>query len=542
MTLASVAVLVLQAQDPAEEWVRTFDGTAGSYDEARFVRLDAQNNVVMTGTSWSTGTAVDVVTRKYDPQGDLIWSHTWNNETYGFNDLPNDMEIAPNGDVVIIGDSKHTGDSQSLNADIFILVLDENGGFLWSDSLRGSGYMGSFGPIQRSFAADLEIADNGDIYVAGQVTGFNGNNQYDQAAVARFSPTGFRHYFLTLDNSTEHEWSDFARAIGVDAMGNAYINGVTTIDPTWRDHAVWKIDPDGNEEWMANFPGPDNNVSEHLEDILVDADGNSYSYGRHSGGNMVLRKLNTLGDEQWTTELDTIFPSGGASFTGPDTRLTFDMQGNIILVSNMASRIGVAKFSPAGDVLWVTYHGGDTQFSNEAYHVEVDGMDHIYVAGAYSNTGTSFDLACVKVAPDGSQVWDVWHNGPANGGDKGHSMAVGNDGAVYVAGVGVGYTASNGDMLLVKYMQDGVGVHDMEAPDLMVFPNPVTDVLSVISSIDVGPVNFELIDMQGRMIKLASVNRQGEIHQLDVSGVARSVYLLRMISPGGSTTARIVIN
>ena len=278
-TVLSFCVLLLihgmYAQAPSEEWFRTLDGAGEAFDEIRYVRLDGQQNVIVTGRSNSgMDSYLDVVTRMYDPTGDVLWTHTWNNVDLGFDDFPLGMEIAPNGNIVIVGNSKHSGDSQSNNADIFIIALSPAGDLLWSDHFSGTGHTSGGGwPIDISNAAGIAITASGDIYVTGLVTG-NSSTEIQQMVLAKYSSSGTQLWVETFDNSTVWGYSDYGTGVDVDAAGNAYVCGVTTLENSGSDPAVWKIDGNGLFQWIATYSCPINNTSEQFDGILVDDNGN----------------------------------------------------------------------------------------------------------------------------------------------------------------------------------------------------------------------------------------------------------------------------
>jgi hypothetical protein len=491
------------AQTPVKEWDRTFDGAANAFDEIKFIRLDAQQNVVATGRSQSgTGsTYLDVVTRKYNAAGDLLWTHTWNNSSYNFNDVPFDMEIASNGDIIIGGSSKITSSSQDNNAVVFVFALDSSGNFLWTDSIKGSGYTTSGSIyINRNQLFEIEIATDGSIYASGLLTG-NDVTEYDQMFVVKYNSAGQRHWLNTYDNSTMFEYADYGTGLALDASGNAYVSGVTTLSTTWRDFAVWKIDSAGNFKWIATYPGPVNNTSEQMEEIISDDEGNTYAYGINSDWEFVLFKYDSSGVKQWDYTLDTIYPGNTSSFTGADAQLVFDNNGNLIFAANMGDKMGVAKFSPSGTLLWLQLNGGTGQYSNHAYHVLTDASNNIYVAGSYSNTGSSyFDLGAFKLDENGNLQWSVTFDGTASQNDKGHSMAVSTDGSVYVGGFTTGQT--NGDYLLVKYQQSPVGIYNND--DLQnrftIYPNPATGMVYWSFSSEVNVKKAEIFDLQGQLV------------------------------------------
>src|SRR5674476_63936 len=57
-------------------WTRTYNRANGSDQIAKIV-IDGDNNVIVTGTSYSTSNAEDIVTLKYDPSGNILNSYIY---------------------------------------------------------------------------------------------------------------------------------------------------------------------------------------------------------------------------------------------------------------------------------------------------------------------------------------------------------------------------------------------------------------------------------------------------------------------------------
>ncbi len=84
-----------------EMWFKTYDGLGNAADTAKAITLDAQQNIIVTGTSFN-GANEDVYTVKYDANGNEVWNITYNNESNG-NDTPSDIIVDNEGDIVIAG-------------------------------------------------------------------------------------------------------------------------------------------------------------------------------------------------------------------------------------------------------------------------------------------------------------------------------------------------------------------------------------------------------------------------------------------------------
>jgi hypothetical protein len=101
---------------------------------------------------------------------------------------------------------------------------------------------------------------------------------------------------------------------------------------------------------------------------------------------------------------------------------------------------------------WVQRHGSESEAGTEDYanKVVTDAAGNVIVAGPTGNqTGGGSDMLIIKYSGAGVPLWTNRYNGPGNGDDwpqTKSSLAIGSDGAVYVAGT------SDGDFTTVKYV------------------------------------------------------------------------------------------
>jgi hypothetical protein len=100
----------------------------------------------------------------------------------------------------------------------------------------------------------------------------------------------------------------------------------------------------------------------------------------------------------------------------------------------------------------VQRHGSESEAGTEDYanNVVTDAAGNVIVAGPTGNqTGGGSDMLIIKYSGAGVPLWTNRYNGPGNGDDwpqTKSSLAIGSDGAVYVAGT------SDGDFTTVKYV------------------------------------------------------------------------------------------
>jgi uncharacterized delta-60 repeat protein len=119
-------------------------------------------------------------------------------------------------------------------------------------------------------------------------------------------------------------------------------------------------------------------------------------------------------------------------------------------------RANTPSVAPAGGVYeaWVARYNGPGNNHDEARAIAVDSSGNVYVAGTSYGSGTLSDYATIKYNSTGQQQWVARYNGPENGDEELHAMAVDSAGNVYVTGWS-GINNSHYDCTTVKYNSAG---------------------------------------------------------------------------------------
>ncbi len=79
---------------------------------------------------------------------------------------------------------------------------------------------------------------------------------------------------------------------------------------------------------------------------------------------------------------------------------------------------------------------------------------------------------------------------------------------------------------------------------LSVFPNPTSNQLTIITSKNSNPIKAELIDIQGKAVFSNELNNNSNLvnqHVLDVSALAKGVYILNLSNLEGKQSLKISI-
>jgi hypothetical protein len=150
-----------------------------------------------------------------------------------------------------------------------------------------------------------------------------------------------------------------------------------------------------------------------------------------------------------------------------DPHIAVDAQGNTYVTGTSGSAtsgdtdISTIKYSSTGEQLWAHSFAGPGGYKDWANDIKVDADGNVYVTGvswAGAFAGSEYDAVTIKYAPDGTQLWARYYNGPSGHWDRGEALALDGDGNVYIAGYSQG-TRQNGalydEFLTVKYDAGG---------------------------------------------------------------------------------------
>jgi hypothetical protein len=150
--------------------------------------------------------------------------------------------------------------------------------------------------------------------------------------------------------------------------------------------------------------------------------------------NAFLRKYDSSGNVQWTSQLDLAHSTG--------VNVTADSLGNVYVAGEIShSTVFVAKYDASGNSLWTRQLGDSTTWCGG---VAADGQGNVYVSGSggYISSGC-YDAFLTKYDANGNQLWN--HLIDCGGDDRSYGLAADPTGGVYLS------DEVEGDVFVLKY-------------------------------------------------------------------------------------------
>ncbi len=210
---------------------RTASGSV--YEEGYSVAIDSNDNIIISGTTVSTGAAI----WKFTPTGALDTSFGGGN---GY--VLNATFIYANGVTVDENDNIYTA---GVGTGINVVKYDSNGNL--DLSLSGDGVFVYNNPSGGGSANDIIIDANGNVVI----TGYLDSGADRDMLVMRLTPTGVLDTtfgsgqgYITHHNAASGNGNDIGNALTIDSDGNILAIGTSVGANT--DLALWKISPTGS--------------------------------------------------------------------------------------------------------------------------------------------------------------------------------------------------------------------------------------------------------------------------------------------------------
>ena len=302
-------------------------------------------------------------------------------------------------------------------------------------------------------AKAVAVDASGNAYVTGESRGVSSLQDY---ATIKYDANGNELWAARYNGPSNVR--DYALALAVDTSGNVYVTGYSYDPLTSSDYATIKYDANGNQLWAARYNGPDN-LDDWAVALAVDASGNVYvtgeSFGASTSGDYATIKYDAAGNQMWAARHNGPGDSEDYAFA-----LGVDASGNVYVTGysyavSTDKDYATVKYDANGNQVWAArYDGPGSGLRDVAYALAVDASGNVYVTGTSDGVSSGRDYATVKYDTNGNQLWAARYDGPGNSDDRVRALAVDASGSVYVTGYDYG-VLSGPDYATIKYDANG---------------------------------------------------------------------------------------
>ena len=423
-TLLVAVLVVVGHHTPAHSQVfkdvRQF-GTP-ELEDVHDMAADDSGNMYICGETFgdlsqqSNNGVVDGFVRKYDKDGNLVWSRAIGTNA---SDRATRVAVDSNGDIYVAGETNgFFAGIPAISNDVFVTKFDPAGDLIWEKHILPFGFTTN----SYEFLDGIAVDGLGSVIIAGTTNGVfeSGEvpNNWDVFVVKMDANDGTELWARQFGSEGEEDCNGLA----ADQTGNVFIVGGTFGDlegdnmdfGTKTDSFIANYDDEGRFRWVrqTGAVGRDS-----FQSVIVDAIGNATVCGGAS---------DLLGQKHYGSE-DVI----------------------------------VGKFAPTGTTIYLNQHG--TPFNEIAYDLTLDSSGDLFICGQsegnlgdqHSGPPLTTDIFVGRVDQNGG--WKYWNRmlgTTAN--ETGTSIVSDGMGRVFVAGRTMGDLAGssgNQDGFLAEFEQ-----------------------------------------------------------------------------------------
>ena len=220
-------------------WIKKYDSPDQGHDYLKAIATDNDGNIYVTGSSYKITGTFDIITVKYDANGDTIWTRRYNGAGNG-DDVVNDMLVDSLGNIFLCGSSFVSGNG----IDCLTLKYNSDGVLVWAKTYAEYSY-------HSDAATSLALDGLGNVYVTGTAGTSSSNIAY---LTIKYDNSG-NEKWVTLYDGPGNNGYDVASSICVDNSNYVYITGSSTGLISGRDIATIKY-VQGPNAVDDNLSGP----------------------------------------------------------------------------------------------------------------------------------------------------------------------------------------------------------------------------------------------------------------------------------------------
>jgi len=199
---------------------------------------------------------------------------------------------------------------------------------------------------------------------------------------------------------------DYVNALFVDPKGNVYVTGNSGPEGGPYDYVTVKYDRDGNELWVARYSSP-GNADDQAKALVVDRWGNVYVAGTswtQETADYVTVKYDPDGNELWVarypgTEDSNAYVAAIALDVSRKVQNVYVTGGS--WTASGGYDYATIKYDPDGNELWVAIYNSPGDLGDYPAGLAVDAQGDVYVTGTSRGEDSyTYDYFTIKYTQD----------------------------------------------------------------------------------------------------------------------------------------------
>ncbi len=315
--------------EPSTTWAAVYGGISSNganrvtISHANAVAIAPNGDIIIAGNTFGFGAGgSDFWVLRLSGNGDVIWQKTFGGSD---DDYANAVAIAPNGDIIVAGDTSSFGNG---GWDTLVIRLDGRGNVKWEKTYGGE---------DDEYTNAVAIAPNGDIITAGSTSSFGAGNA--DVWVMRLSPSGGVKWQMTCGGPKDDE----AYGVALTPTGNIVVSGYTeSFGAGDWDAWILRLNGNGSVIWQKTYGGKKSDEANAVAiapngDIIVAGDTSSFGAG---GSDFWVLRLSGNGKPEWSRTY-------GGKKDDYANAVALTPNGDIIVAG------GTYSFGAGGKDLWV---------------------------------------------------------------------------------------------------------------------------------------------------------------------------------------------
>jgi cysteine-rich repeat protein len=371
-------------------WTQTYNGPASGADFWAAVKADPAGNVYVVGGSPTANQGYNIVVRKYDANGGIVWTDTYNGAANG-EDVGEGITVDASGNVLAIGYETVTGQGKN----VWLRKYTSAGVLVWTQTYDGALHLDDYG-----YGVTTNPA--GDIFIAGSIRSVAAQG-LDMLVAKIAGVNGSIVWFDTITSAGTHD--DELIGIALTSSGavvtTGYTFGATNLDIVTRKYTDNGVS--GTLAWNRTYAGLAGGVDVGYS-VAGDGSGNVIVSGTETVAgqalNVWVHKYDTNGNDVWQQGFD-----GAAHLNDQGLGVAVDASNNVVVVgeetlANNSTNVWVRKYTPAGATLWTQTYNGAADGNDGANFVSIDANANVLVCGFETTAGAQGQNAWLrKYAP-----------------------------------------------------------------------------------------------------------------------------------------------